>query len=391
MTRTLTQKMGIKPNSQAFFVNIDNGIFDNLHLSVLNISTKLEGEFDYIHLFAKTQTEFLDHFSKLKPHLKPNGMLWVSWPKSGKLGTDLNIKLVIKLGYDCSLVESTCLSINDIWSGLKFTHPKKGKVYNNSYGKLNEDKTNNMKKASNLSNEVTKFLDEQNNPLRKEIELLREIILTTNIGLSENIKWNGPNYCFGDEDRITMRIQPITAKQIQLIFHRGAKVKVQPKSKLINDTSGLLLWKENDRAIATFKNIQEIKNKKSDLHKIINEWINATKVDSKTNEVDKYISEFDPEIQIRLSQIRKLFFEVLPVVQESISYKLPCYKVGKHRLYFAGYKKHIGFYPVYGLDEIEDELLIFRAKGTKDSLHFLHSEPLPVELITKIILLKSNT
>ena len=63
-------------------------------------------------------------------------MLWVSWPKGGKLESDLNIKIVIKLGYDFGLVESTALSVNSTWSGLKFTHPKKGKVYNNSYGKL---------------------------------------------------------------------------------------------------------------------------------------------------------------------------------------------------------------------------------------------------------------
>ena len=69
--------------------------------------------------------------------------LWVSWPKGGKLGTDLNIKIVIKLGYEFGLVESTCLCVNKTWSGLKFTHMKKGKIYNNSYGKLNEEKTTN--------------------------------------------------------------------------------------------------------------------------------------------------------------------------------------------------------------------------------------------------------
>jgi hypothetical protein len=143
MTRTVAQKMGIKESSRAFFVNIDNVALDNINLPTLNIPTKLEEEFDYIHLFVKTQMEFIDYFPKLKPYLKPNGMLWVSWPKGGKLGTDLNIKIVIKLGYDFGLVESTCLSINDIWSGLKFTHPKKGKVYNNSYGKLNDNTTTN--------------------------------------------------------------------------------------------------------------------------------------------------------------------------------------------------------------------------------------------------------
>ena len=130
--------MGVKENSRAVFVNAQKEALENINLPTLDIQEKLKEELDYIHLFVKTQTEFITHFPKLKQHLKLNGMLWVSWPKGGKLGTDLNIKSIIKLGYDFGLVESTCLSINDIWSGLKFTHPKKGKVYNNSYGKLKE-------------------------------------------------------------------------------------------------------------------------------------------------------------------------------------------------------------------------------------------------------------
>ena len=43
---------------------------------------------------------------------------------------------VIKIGYDCGLVESTCLRIDDTWTALRFTHPKPGKVYTNSYGTL---------------------------------------------------------------------------------------------------------------------------------------------------------------------------------------------------------------------------------------------------------------
>lgn len=107
-----------------------------MELPGLDISAKLEGKLDYIHLFVTSETEFKKFFPTLKSHLKSSGMLWVSWPKGGKLGTDLNLRSVIKLGYDFGLVESTCLSINSIWSGLKFTHPKTGKVYNNSYGKL---------------------------------------------------------------------------------------------------------------------------------------------------------------------------------------------------------------------------------------------------------------
>ena len=138
MERSVAEKMGIKENSKAILFNPDEEVVKNMKLPILEVSKNLKNEFDYIHLFVKKQSEFVKHFPKLKKHLKPTGMLWVSWPKGGKLETDLNIKTVIKLGYDFGLVESTCLSINEIWSGLKFTHPKKGKIYNNSYGKLND-------------------------------------------------------------------------------------------------------------------------------------------------------------------------------------------------------------------------------------------------------------
>ncbi|OOG78304.1 DUF1801 domain-containing protein [Algoriphagus sp. A40] len=130
-------------------------------------------------------------------------------------------------------------------------------------------------KTTNLNPEVSDFLNEQNHPFRKEIELLRNCILSANDGLTENIKWNGPNYCFGNEDRITMRINP--PKQVQLIFHRGAKKQEIPKDRLISNKSKMLVWKENDRAVVTFKSLKDIENGKTELTTLVNEWIEATK------------------------------------------------------------------------------------------------------------------
>lgn len=132
------------------------------------------------------------------------------------------------------------------------------------------------KRTSHLDSEVTRFLDELNHPFRKEIEYLRDCILKANNGLTETIKWNGPNYCFEEEDRITMKIQPPT-KQALLIFHRGTKKRELLKDKLIANKSEMLSWKESDRAIVTFKSLQEIESKKSELTTIINEWIHAAK------------------------------------------------------------------------------------------------------------------
>jgi hypothetical protein len=52
------------------------------------------------------------------------------------LGTDLAIQYVIKIGYAHGLVESKVVSIDPTWSAIKFTFPKEGRTYNNSYGKL---------------------------------------------------------------------------------------------------------------------------------------------------------------------------------------------------------------------------------------------------------------
>lgn len=108
------------------------------------------------------------------------------------------------------------------------------------------------------------------------------------------------------------------------------------------------------------------------------------------SEVEKYISQFNPEIQSRLNKLRELFFEIQPSCEENIRYNMPAYKVGKDHLYFAAYKKHIGFYPVYSSSKLEGKIAPYRGKGTKDSLHFLHAKPLPIDLIKEIIQWKAG-
>ena len=104
--------------------------------------------------------------------------------------------------------------------------------------------------------DVNDFLDGLNHPFRKEIELLRTILLSVESEIVEGIKWNGPNYRVQGEDRITMRIHPPT--QVQIIFHRGAKIKTQPGKRLLDKDYDFLTWKENDRAIASFQSLEQI-------------------------------------------------------------------------------------------------------------------------------------
>lgn len=121
-----------------------------------------------------------------------------------------------------------------------------------------------------LNNEVTKFLDEINHPHRNLIDELRNFILENN-NLIENIKWNSPNYIFLNKDIITMKLFP--QKQVQIILHRGAKVKEQPKERPLKNEYDIIDWKANDRAVITFYNLEEL-NEKMDMFKdVIKNWI----------------------------------------------------------------------------------------------------------------------
>ncbi|WP_040702842.1 hypothetical protein [Nocardiopsis salina] len=134
--RTVAQKMGVRPGSRAHLAHAPTHAIHALDLPELERPDHLEGTFDYLHLFTTTQEHLRTHSPLLREHLARGGMLWVSWPKGGRLGTDLTMKSVIEIGYDLAMVESTCLRVDHTWAALKFTHPRPGKIYRNSYGAL---------------------------------------------------------------------------------------------------------------------------------------------------------------------------------------------------------------------------------------------------------------
>ncbi len=120
---------------------------------------------------------------------------------------------------------------------------------------------------------VTTFLHALEHPLKPEILRVREIILSASSGITEHIKWNAPSFCADGDDRITMKYHP--PKNVQLVFHRGAKVKTQPPTRLIEDPFGMLKWAANDRAVATFNSMDEIDANREKLVRLVNLWIAA--------------------------------------------------------------------------------------------------------------------
>lgn len=110
----------------------------------------------------------------------------------------------------------------------------------------------------------------------------------------------------------------------------------------------------------------------------------------KPKSFEDYLIGFDEPIQLRLLEVRNAILHKFPKAEESIRYNMPAYKLNGIHIYFSAYKKHIGMYPLYGNSDLESELKAYRGKNTKDALHFLHSKPLPIDLILKLVDYKFN-
>jgi len=100
--------------------------------------------------------------------------------------------------------------------------------------------------------------------------------------------------------------------------------------------------------------------------------------------IDEYIQSFPEHIRVKLTELRKLIHEIAPEATEKISYKIPTFYLKENLVHFAAYARHIGLYPTStGVTNFAAELAKY--KTTRGAIQFPIEEPLPVELIRKIV------
>ncbi|MCW3105282.1 MAG: hypothetical protein JWO09_3722 [Bacteroidetes bacterium] len=108
---------------------------------------------------------------------------------------------------------------------------------------------------------------------------------------------------------------------------------------------------------------------------------------TKSKDVDNYIASFPPETRVLLEQLRAIIRKAAPQAEEVISYKMPAYQQDGMIVYFAGYAKHIGFYPTGTvIAAFKKEIAAY--KNSKGAVQFPLDKRLPVGLITKMVKFK---
>jgi len=87
-------------------------------------------------------------------------------------------------------------------------------------------------------------------------------------------------------------------------------------------------------------------------------------------DIDEYIAGFPPEVQQVLHKVRATLRAVAPQATERISYQMPAFFQDGVLAYYGGFKKHLGFYP---------------PAGEKGNLRFPYDQPIPYDLIRRIV------
>ena len=103
------------------------------------------------------------------------------------------------------------------------------------------------------------------------IATLRTAILAADRGLVENVKWNSPNFAFEGVDRVTLRENPKGG--VQIIFHRGAKIRADVDTFHFDDPTGLLKWPATDRAVLAIADEPQAAALAPQLTLLVRRWI----------------------------------------------------------------------------------------------------------------------
>ena len=121
-SRTLVDKLGIKPGTRIAILNAPRGY--RLTLGTLppgvTVASSIRGNFPFIQFFTRSRALLEAKLDMLLRALEPNGALWISWPKKASgVATDMTEDAVREIALPVGLVDIKVAAVDDLWSGLK--------------------------------------------------------------------------------------------------------------------------------------------------------------------------------------------------------------------------------------------------------------------------------
>ncbi|HYD80711.1 MAG TPA: DUF3052 family protein [Paucimonas sp.] len=118
----LAKKLGIKEDCKILAIDAPVAYRDLLAPLPGNVEfvARLTNATDIVHVFADKKAGLQGKLAQIRARLKPDGMIWVSWPKkSSKVPTDITEDTIRDIALPLGLVDVKVCAIDETWSGLK--------------------------------------------------------------------------------------------------------------------------------------------------------------------------------------------------------------------------------------------------------------------------------
>lgn len=120
--KSVAEKLMIKDGRRVLFVNPPAG-YDTLLGELppqVTVMPQPNQPVDIIQVFVANRQELEEQLSKLKPLVKPKGMLWVTYYKgTSKTKTDIHRDTIVAYARTLGMDGVAMVAIDDDWSALR--------------------------------------------------------------------------------------------------------------------------------------------------------------------------------------------------------------------------------------------------------------------------------
>jgi hypothetical protein len=127
----LAKKLGIKAGHKVFLAGAPEH-YPKLVAPLpegVRFVARVGGDTDIVHLFATRKAMLAKSLRAALARLKPDGAIWVSWPKkSSKQPTDITEDTIREIALPLGLVDIKVCAVDDAWSGLKLVIRKENRT-----------------------------------------------------------------------------------------------------------------------------------------------------------------------------------------------------------------------------------------------------------------------
>jgi len=118
----LAKKLGIKAGSIVFVAGAPEGYIQFLRPLPLDVvfAKRVSPAVNVAHVFTARRQELIRYLNSFRHVLKPEALIWVSWPKkASKVVTEVTEDTIRQIALPLGLVDVKVCAVTDVWSGLK--------------------------------------------------------------------------------------------------------------------------------------------------------------------------------------------------------------------------------------------------------------------------------